>query len=122
MLKRLAALMLTLACLFSFSGIAGAAAYMSPSYQHIKGSTATATWDLSWSGGSGHYVVIFNPDNGSGYKTIDASTKYNNIKGFKYTYSANVNSITYHPRLLVLDYNDGTAVGNATATVYKTRS
>ena len=120
MKKKIFSLILAFSLFFGIASNAFAAAYISPSNQTIYGSTATANWTFSWSGGSGHYIISFKPDSTESYKVIDSSTKYGSTKHSHEYWIKGVSYKYHYPQLLVQDWNDPhLIVGVASAQVFQ---
>jgi len=121
MKKKIFSLTLAFSLFFGIASNAFAAAYIYPPTQSIKGSHRTASWDLSWSGGSGYYTIYFKPDQGITYKVINPATKHKSQKySYEYILPKNVAYDTYYPSLLVVEHEDpGVIVGTASARVYQ---
>ncbi|WP_047982326.1 hypothetical protein [Ornithinibacillus contaminans] len=105
----------SLVALLAFSSVSEAAS-VSPSSQTIRGSTARADWNFTWSL-SGAHAVRFNPGDGSGTRLWDSNNTVR-LSKINFTYYSQEEWETYNPTFTAIRISDGTAQA-ATAQVQK---
>lgn len=113
--KFLVIMLLSIVPFFSIA-TATEVANVSPSTPTIRGSSAEASWIFTW-GLTGPVRVRFNPDDGSGGRTIDSSNTSNYFR-HSYRYVNHNPWTTYTPNFTATRLSDHTAVG-AYATVHQ---